>query len=170
MGMTVIGAIAAVVSAVAGTGGAGVLGPDGYQALKLGMSEHDALATGLLTDPETINGCDWYRLADSEGDQNPGDGVIISPATGVVSIPGTTTSSTPEGITMGTIGDSAGSTVDDVVAAYPRYIVRQSGAVQVYEAPVPQNAGAHYWFVPGDDGHIKDMLLATDDDGGCGLG
>lgn len=146
-----------------------VLGPAGYKALGLGMGESDAVATGLIVDQQTIGQCHWYYLAPGEGRQNPGDGVVISPSRGVVSIPGTEESHTPEMIVMGSVDNSAGSTLDEVKRAYPNLSHRSGNADFLYQTPVPGNAGAHYGFAIGDDGRVKDMTLTAEDDGGCGL-
>src|SRR5690625_1898293 len=38
------------------------LGPDGYKSLELGMSEDEAIATGLLTDRQELGDCTWFYL------------------------------------------------------------------------------------------------------------
>lgn len=53
----------------------------GYRALRLGMSEADAVATGLLTSDDTSGVCRFYRFAGSEGSQPKTSGVFISPPT-----------------------------------------------------------------------------------------
>src|SRR5699024_7412332 len=88
------------------------LGPDAYQSLELGMSEDDAIATGLLTDRQELGDCTWFYLDPAEGEQNPGAGVVVSPTHGVVSIPGTQSNQTPEGVTMGSVHNEEGSTTE----------------------------------------------------------
>lgn len=146
------------------------LGPDGYKTLELGMSEQEAVDTGLLADGEEIGACTWYYLDPAEGEQNPGAGVVISPTHGVVSIPGTQSNQTPEGITMGSVSNDEGSTTEQIEEGYDRYTVDKTGPVPLYTAPAPGNSEAHYRYAIGDDDRVKDMALAADDDGECGLG
>lgn len=145
------------------------LGPEGYEGLDLGMTEDEALATGLITEPEQIGECTWYYLDPSAGEQNPGSGVVISPTEGVVSIPGTQRMQTPEGITMGSVDNDRGSTTEQIENAYDRYTVDKTGPVPIYTAPTPGNDDAHYIFAIGEDDRVKDMGLTADDDGECGL-
>lgn len=145
------------------------LGPDGYKSLELGMSEDDAVATGLLTDRQEIGDCTWFYLDPAEGEQNPGAGVVISPTHGVVSIPGTQSNQTPEGITMGSVNNDEGSTTEQIEDGYDKYTVDKTGPMPIYTAPAPGNPEAHYIFVIGDDDRAKDMGLTADDDGECGL-
>lgn len=147
----------------------GILGPEGYKSLELGMSEDDAVATGLLTDRQEIGDCTWFYLDPAEGEQNPGAGVAVSPTHGVVSIPGTASSGTPEGITMGSVDDHEGSTTEHIEAGYDRYTVDKTGLTPLYTAPTPGNSEAHYIFAIGEDDRAKDMALTADDDGECGL-
>lgn len=145
------------------------LGPDGYKSLQLGMTEEEAVDTGLLTEPQEIGACTWFYLDPSEGAQNPGAGVVVSPTRGVVSIPGTESTQTPEGITMGAVGTETGSTTGQIEDGYDRYAVDKTGPVPLYTAPTPGNSEAHYLFAIGDDDRVKDMALTADDDGECGL-
>ncbi len=148
---------------------ASTLGPDGYKSLELGMSEEEALATGLITDRQQVGDCTWFSLKKSEGEQNPGSGVVVSPDRGVVSIPGTQSLNTPEGITMGSVNNDKGSTTEQIENAYDVYTVDKTGPVPIYTAPAPGNSEAHYIFAIGDDDRAKDLGLTADDDGGCGL-
>lgn len=148
---------------------ASTLGPDGYKSLELGMSEEEARATGLITDRQHVGGCTWFSLKKSEGEQNPGSGVVVSPDRGVVSIPGTQSLNTPEGITMGSVKNDKGSTTEQIENAYDRYTVDKTGPVPIYTAPAPGNSEAHYVFAIGEDDRAKDLGLTADDDGGCGL-
>jgi hypothetical protein len=146
-----------------------ILGPAGYKALKLGMSENEAVATGLIAGKQTIGQCAWYDLTPSEGPQNPGNGVVVSPSRGVVSIPGTESSRTPEGIVMGSVSNSGGSTFDEVKRAYPNLAHQPGDPDFIFRTPVAANPGAHYGFAMGGDDKVKDMNLTSNDDGGCGL-
>lgn len=145
------------------------LGPDGYKTLRLGMSEKKAVATGLIHDRQDVGECTWYRLKPSEGKQNPGSGVVVSPTEGVVSLPGTEDTHTPEGITMGSIDNDQGSTTGKIEKSYDKYTVDKTGPVPLYTAPAPGNASAHYFFAIGEDDLVKDLGLTSDNDGGCGL-
>ena len=146
-----------------------VLGPAGYKALKLGMSENQAVATGLIGGRQMIGRCAWYDLVPGEGPQNPGNGVVISPGRGVVSIPGTERSHTPEGIVMGSVNNSRGSTFDEVKRAYPNLAHQPGDPDFIFQTPVAANPGVHYGFAMGSDDKVKDMNLTSNDDGGCGL-
>lgn len=180
--LTAVGIVALVfapAAARADMGGAGetepdaasekTLGPDGYESLDLGMSEDEAVATGLLTDRQEIGDCTWFYLDPAEGEQNPGAGVVISPTHGVVSIPGTQSGQTPEGITMGSVHNDEGSTTEQIEDSYDKYTVDKTGPTPIYTAPAPGNPDAHYIFAIGEDERAKDMGLTADDDGGCGL-
>ena len=145
------------------------LGPDGYKSLELGMSEDDAIATGMLTDRQEIGECTWFYLDPAEGEQNPGAGVVISPTHGVVSIPGTQSTQTPEGITMGSVNNDEGSTTEQIEDGYDKYFFNDTATTEIYTAPAPGNLEAHYIFAIGEDDRVKDMGLTADDDGGCGL-
>jgi|GEM_PF-5635933 len=145
------------------------LGPDGYKSLELGMSEDEAIATGLLTDRQELGDCTWFYLDPAEGEQNPGAGVVVSPTHGVVSIPGTQSNQTPEGVTMGSVHNDEGSTTEQIEGSYDKYTVDKTGPTPIYTAPAPGNPDAHYIFAIGDDDRAKDMGLTADDDGGCGL-
>lgn len=151
------------------TADAVTLGPDGYKSLRLGMTEEEALDTDLISDRQLIGDCTWFDIKRSEGEQNPGSGVVVSPTHGVVSIPGTQSMTTPEGITMGSVKNDKGSTTDQIENAYDRYTVDKTGPVPIYTAPAPGNSEAHYIFALGEDDRAKDMGLTADDDGGCGL-
>lgn len=146
-----------------------ILGPAGYKALKLGLNENDAVATGLIGGKQAIGQCDWYYLAPGEGPQNPGNGVVISPSRGVVSIPGTERSRTPEGIVMGSVNNSAGSTLDEVKRAYPNLAHQPGDPDFIFRTPIAANPDAYYRFAMGGDTKVKDISLTSNDDGGCGL-
>lgn len=107
------------------TRSSGVLGPDGYGALKIGMSFDDALATGLLvTSAKPPVGCGTYDLAEGTGAV---DSVRISEKAGVNQI-WATGASTPEGI-------GVGSTEEAVKKTYPSAAQNQYGQYVVPSAP-----------------------------------
>lgn len=149
--------------------GHATVGPKAYKTLRLGMSKRRAVATGLITDPQRIGRCTWYYLERSEGRQNPGDGVVVSPTRGVVNIPGTQRTHTPEGIRMGSVDNHRGSLVRRIEHEYPDYSVDKSGPTPIYTAPTPRNRSAHYTFAIGEDHRVKDFTLTRNRDGGCGL-
>lgn len=142
-----------------------VLGPDGYKTLRLGMSAREARQTGLIQDGGVIEPCVWYRFKPSEGEQNPGNGVVVSPTRGVVSIPGTTRARTPEGITMGMLGNGKGSTRGQMKDAYPDLKRLPEG--YLYRTPVPGNPDATYTFAVSMWGRVVDIMLTSNADGGC---
>ncbi|MFD9887886.1 hypothetical protein ACFWY9_00990 [Amycolatopsis sp. NPDC059027] len=133
------------------------LGPDGYKAVKLGMSEEEAVATGELirrTDVPSTEYCGWYALKDWPGGPGAeGAGVVVSPTYGVVAIWAYPSVQTPEGIGLG-------STVSEVKAAYPDY--EEGEQYHGGRAPVPGGAeGSLYRFgrFDGDNGRITRMFL-----------
>ncbi|MGW0522349.1 hypothetical protein [Crossiella sp. NPDC003009] len=122
----------------------------GYRALRLGMSEADAVATGLLTSDDTSGVCRFYRFAGSEGSQPKTSGVFISPTNGVVMIGGTSKMLTPQGIWRG-------SELADLRDAYP--VLRRDRLCDwIYRAAAPGNPRAHYWFTV-DGGRVTDFGL-----------
>lgn len=154
--------------------GHAVLGPVGYRApghptLRLGMSQAEAEATGLLVDPHSQDGCTWYHIREDAG----GTGAVghqrvaVSESLGVVNIPGPNETRTPEGVTSGQItpGGPYGSTLEEVRQHYPQFTVKQSG---VYLAPTPGNASSSYLFVIRND-RVEEMTLASNDTGECQL-
>lgn len=127
-----------------------VIGPTGWGRLRLGMSEADAIATGEFDLSEGVSGspCHRYWLAGHGGP------VDISPTYGVARIPAKSGVRTPEGI-------GAGSTDDEVLAAYPD----ATTANYVITAPVPGNAKAVYVFNTSPSKQVSSLTLelATSD-------
>ncbi|MGO1053009.1 hypothetical protein [Crossiella sp. CA198] len=122
----------------------------GYRALRLGMSEADALDTGLLSTDDTSGVCRFYRFAAAEGSQPKTSGVFISPTNGVVMIGGTSKMLTPQGIWRG-------SELADLRDAYP--VLRRDRLCDwIYRAAAPGNPRAHYWFTV-DGGRVTDFGL-----------
>ncbi|WP_406071868.1 hypothetical protein OG372_34475 [Streptomyces sp. NBC_01020] len=163
-GLLLLGTLGtATATAETGTSGTatapgGVLGPDGYKGIQLGQSERDAEKTGLLVNKQTTPGCDFYRLAASEGKPNLGGGVFIEPRKGVVVITGTNLIRTPEGITMGT-------GLARVKAAYPR--LTKVGDF-IFETPVPGGTpGERYRFAVDEQNLVADFALEATDRGTC---
>ncbi|GIF47678.1 hypothetical protein DFJ67_6570 [Asanoa ferruginea] len=75
-----------------------LLGPAGYGALKIGMTEKQAKATGMLT-PFTNSGC---RIAYLRGFPQGKGAVFVSPTLGLIAINAWGTMKTPEGVRVGT--------------------------------------------------------------------
>lgn len=128
-----------------------ILGPDGFGALKLGMSYDDAVATGVMIPdgpPLEDRGCGGYDLV----------GYPNSPSTisvyamhdlGVAAIFLQKGMRTPEGIKLG-------SPVKDFYAAYPDTGPGDWQAV----AAVPGNPDAIYHMVISKDGKVGSLALA----------
>ncbi|RZS44951.1 hypothetical protein EV193_101832 [Herbihabitans rhizosphaerae] len=126
------------------------LGPDGYKSLLLGMSEQQAVATGLLVDRQDLGGCVAYYFAPSEGTMSRASGVLISPENGVFDIGATSLMTTAQGITRG-------STVDQLRAAYPD--LQQDPEMDfIHHANVPGSHVAVFDFVV-DNGEVTDIHL-----------
>ncbi|QWF80280.1 hypothetical protein [Amycolatopsis sp. CA-230715] len=107
------------------TRSSGVLGPDGYGALKIGMSFDDAVAAGLLAKTaKPPVGCGTYDLAEGAAAV---DNVRISEKAGVNQI-WASGAATPEGI-------GVGSTEEAVKKAYPSAALNQYGQYVVPSAP-----------------------------------
>jgi len=126
-----------------------ILDSFGYGALKLGMPEAAAEATGLLTDREPGK-CDAYYFVPAEGSMPRSSGVFISPASGVNRIGATSKTRTPQEIWRG-------STLDDLRDAYPG-LVQDSGQDWIYRAPAPGNTAAEYSFVV-ENNQVEDFAL-----------
>lgn len=134
------------------------------------MSKTRAEATGMITNPEQIHGCTWYRLDPQYGNPNPGNAVIISPTEGVVAISGTDRAYTPESITMGSVNDHHGSTLHRLKQAYPNLSTLGNSGF-VFASPTPRHPNLRYRFAvdTGGDHRVKDMDLEAIDDNGCHL-
>ncbi|WP_073482429.1 hypothetical protein [Streptoalloteichus hindustanus] len=129
-----------------------ILGPDGYKTLKLGMSEQDAVATGLLENKRPFGDtCVIYSIVRSEGTHPNRSGVIISPKFGVWSIPATSKMRTPQEIWQG-------SRFSDVQDAYPD-LTRHPQFDYIYTAGVPGNPKAEYDFTFPDGPLVFEMGL-----------
>ncbi|MFD9894367.1 hypothetical protein ACFWY9_33895 [Amycolatopsis sp. NPDC059027] len=122
----------------AGQTQARILDSFGYGQLKLGMSEADAVATGLLTAGEPGK-CAAYYFVPSEGSMPRSSGVFISKTDGVTVIGGTSKMRTPQEIWRG-------STLDDLREAYPD-LTQDSQMDWIYRASAPGNPAANYSFV-----------------------
>lgn len=149
-------------SAAAGqqvAGQAGVLGPAGYKALHIGMSEAQAKRTGLLVDRQP-GACTAYYLRPSEGKPNPGGGVFIGKGRGIVAISGTDKIHTPEGIGMG-------SSRGQVASAYPKLRPTPTPPDYVYTTSVPGHSPHKYRFAI-VDGSVTDFGLEAANLGSCG--
>lgn len=161
--LTSLVAAAATTALLAGAAQAapgGVLGPTGYKGLHLGQSEADAEATGLVLDKEPYKACDYYRMNPSEGQQNPGSGVFISPTEGVQLIGGTTLSHTPEGITLGTPREQVERAYDQLTPVPP------FDWVVVTDVP-NEGSGHKYRFAFDENGRVSDFDLETADPRDC---
>jgi hypothetical protein len=75
-----------------------VLGPDGYGPLKLGMTERQATATGLLTAFDDS----WCKRAFLRGFPKGRGAVFLSPNVGIAAIWAWGNVETPEGVHIGT--------------------------------------------------------------------
>ncbi|HVK20676.1 MAG TPA: hypothetical protein VM677_04895 [Actinokineospora sp.] len=114
-----------------GAAAAPTLGPPGYGALKLGMSQAAALATKLLKPVEPVGGhCELYdnkRFEDSR--------VWISSKLGLVSVDAPSGVLTPQGV-------GKGASMAAVERAYPDLLATPNG----HMAKVPGNPKAMYVF------------------------
>jgi len=129
-------------------GGNGVLGPDGYRDLRLGMTLAEARATGdlrLVDAPRSAvaTGCAGFRLTDQPaGDKNSVDG-YYSAAHGLAAVFARPGMSTPEGIGLG-------STWAEVHQAYPHgrfnadhYWIVRTGPGTSYEFGIDHTRTVH---------------------------
>lgn len=142
-----------------GTDGTVPFGPDGYLALRLGMTAEQAEATGLITpnvQPISSKGCKGY---DYKGTPKEAAryAVVISPTYGLVRLAnGPLRPLTTEGLILG-------SSETDMKKAYPTS-AGTHGAVGEWVTQVPGNADKRYWFLV-RDGKVSEMRLelATQD-------
>ncbi|WAL65476.1 hypothetical protein ORV05_32075 [Amycolatopsis cynarae] len=122
-----------------------VLGPDGYGALRLGMSFDQAKATGQLTAADAPSAtCTRYTLR--EGAAAVGS-VLISPKAGIVGFDATG-ARTPESVHVG-------STVEQLAAAYPDLVRTPDGFA------APAGRGATYQFTIDDHDQVSALRLAA---------
>lgn len=122
----------------------GTFGPTGYDGIELGMTLAEAKAAGLTVLHSTgTDGCRSGMLPDFGI-----PAVIISPDRGVVMI------SAPDASATTREGVHIGSTKEQVMAAYPD--ARREP--DFWQAAVPGNRGAHYWFDLAD-GKVKGWTL-----------
>lgn len=134
-------------------------GPDGYLALRLGMTAEQAEATGLITpnvQPLSSKGCKGY---DYKGTPKEAAryAVVISPTYGLVRLAnGPARPLTAEGLILG-------SSETEMKKAYPTS-AGSHGTVGEWVTRVPGNADKRYWFLV-RDGKVSEMRLelATQD-------
>ncbi|SFW51763.1 hypothetical protein [Amycolatopsis australiensis] len=108
------------------------LGPDGFGALKLGMTETQIAAQGVtLSDPQASASCTVYK---AQGGGVPSSAtVVVSKAAGLTVV-------TPEQAAHTAEGIGAGATKEQVLAAYPAAKDETGGVV----APVTSAAAYHF--------------------------
>lgn len=133
------------------TPAAAAFGPDGFGALKLGMSRADALATGLITDaPAAEGGCAGHKYKAHQVPENSYP-VGISSTKGLSTLYAVGGMRTPEGIHLG-------STKEQVTKAYPGIVHN----VNDYRVKVPGNAKAFYSMGFDQSGKLSTLGLAID--------
>lgn len=116
-------------------------GPESAGQLRLGMSEQDAVATGMITanvEPISSKGCKGYDIAGFPKAARY-YAVLFSAKYGLVKVGGIANAVTPEGIYIG-------STEAEMKKAYPTQ-APPHGAVGEYVTPVPGNPKAQYWII-----------------------
>jgi hypothetical protein len=127
-----------------------LLAADGFGTLKLGMSEADLAArTITLSDAQAGAGCTVYK---AQGGGVPASAnVVISQAAGLVVVTPDVAVHTAEGI-------GAGSTKEQVLAAYPAAKEETGGVV------APAGAAAEYHFRLGETGVVQTSLMSVTQD------
>ncbi|GAA4411061.1 hypothetical protein GCM10023148_03140 [Actinokineospora soli] len=130
-----------------------ILGPYGFQGLKLGMPYAEAVETGLLVagSPPGPEGCSGYDLTAYPNASNEVSAYVM-PDLGVAAIflqPGMRT---PEGVTLG-------APVADFYAAYPGAEPAEGQSV----VAVPGNPKAIYHMLESPDGKVESLALALSD-------
>ncbi|MEV0588215.1 hypothetical protein [Nonomuraea sp. NPDC050310] len=144
-GALVIGGSAPALAAPKST-----LGPNGYGAVKLGMTAKKAYATGKIVlkmkaGEGTCSG--WDLKAHPTGKDTVG--LYISKKHGVAAIFGWKGMKTPEGIGIG-------ATLKQIKKAYPKLKTAASGYPYT---PVPGNAKAYYSFLLDAKGKVYELAL-----------
>ncbi|MEV4134070.1 hypothetical protein AB0J72_18105 [Dactylosporangium sp. NPDC049742] len=118
-----------------------VLGPQGYGALRLGMTKEQAVATGLLT-PFDDSGCPQaFIKGRPEGEGR----VFLSASRGIAAIQAWSTLSTAEGMRVGMPATEAR-------ALYPNWTMVDGNLTQ----------GRHFAKVPGNDQAVFRVLTFGD--------
>ncbi|MGW3960285.1 hypothetical protein ACWED2_10725 [Amycolatopsis sp. NPDC005003] len=127
-----------------------LLAADGFGKLKLGMSEADVAAQKVtLSDPRAGAGCTVYK---AQGAGVPvSASVVISKAAGLVVVTPDVAAHTAEGI-------GAGSTKDQILAAYPAAKAEAGGVV------APAGTAAEYRFRLGETGVVQTSLTSAAQD------
>ncbi|MCP3799613.1 hypothetical protein NLX83_10130 [Allokutzneria sp. A3M-2-11 16] len=122
-----------------------VIGPHGLGRLSLGMTEADAVATGLIkanSKEKSEDGCRGYNYAD-ETVRHGYYSLLFSDKHGLVRLEARRGTKTPEGIRIG-------SSVRDVERVYTASKMWH-GAVGERITDVPGNPDANYWLIVRDD-------------------
>ncbi|SDN28517.1 hypothetical protein [Allokutzneria albata] len=120
-------------------------GPHGLGRLKLGMSEAEAVATGLIkanSKPDSEGGCRGYNYA-GENIRYGYYSLLFSAKHGLVRLEATPGAKTPEGIGIG-------SRLGELNRVYTGNKVKH-GAVGERVTDVPGNPKANYWVIVRND-------------------
>lgn len=127
-----------------------LLGADGFGTIKLGMSETQITAQGVtLSDAQAGGSCTVYT---AQGGGVPAAAtVVVSKALGLTVVTPAQAAHTAEGI-------GAGSTKDQVLAAYPAAKDETGGVV------APATSAADYHFRLGDSGVVQTSLASVNQD------
>ena len=127
----------------------GTIGPEGYGAIKLGMTWKEGLATGEVAVARGA-GTEWcrsFRLLPETSTTE--DDVVVSDRLGVAGIFFKGLMRTPEGIGLG-------STATELLAAYPDADMAYNGS---YTIPVPGYPDRQYYAAPEIDDRMAEMTL-----------
>jgi hypothetical protein len=126
-----------------------LLAADGFGNLKLGMSEAEVTAQVTLGEPQAGASCTVYK---AQGSGIPASAsVVISKAAGLVVVTPDVAAHTAEGI-------GAGSTKEQVLAAYPAAKDEPGGVV------APVTAAAEYHFTLDGTGVVRTSLMSVNQD------